>query len=273
MNLYVISESIEWLEHKTKPLFVIVALALYTWELFRLAGEINPIMELDAYLVEALAALSIPFGVILLQEILELVAKISESNLISARHQFEIVLLVIVRSFFKKFAKVSENVALGEFGTYVQESVVKILAIIALMGLIYFFRRMAESEQLQPYRGGQTTNIYKQILVVFSVLFVLGNMLFVTRSFDDSEFVKLAFTAIIIIDALFLLLAIMKENGFLTLMFESALIIALIFTRFPLFESNILSYALSVLGVAFATAALYVMYGVAKVDQKAVVAE
>ncbi len=91
MNLRIVSEWIEWLEHKTKPLFVGVALILYAISLVELASEISPITQLDEYLVGALANLSIPFGVILLQELLELVANISESNLLSARRQFEIV--------------------------------------------------------------------------------------------------------------------------------------------------------------------------------------
>ena len=103
--LHKLSEGIELLEHRSKPLFVGVALLLYVLELVSIAGSINPIAQLDAFLIEALAALAVPFGIILLQEMLELVAKISENNLLSARHQFEIVVLVIVRSFFKKFAK------------------------------------------------------------------------------------------------------------------------------------------------------------------------
>ena len=66
MNLHVVSEGIEWLEHKTKPLFVIMALVLYAWELVRISAETPPTTELDSFLTSALTALSVPFGIILL---------------------------------------------------------------------------------------------------------------------------------------------------------------------------------------------------------------
>ena len=55
------------------------------------------------------------------------------------------------------------------------------------------------------------------------------------------------------------------NSNFVILIFESSLVIALIFARFPLFTSNILAYTLSVLGVAFATATLYLMYRIGQV--------
>ncbi len=265
MTLNTIPHAIEWLEHRSKPLFVIVALGLYAWSLIQLAGEIHPVAQLDEFLVQALANLSIPFGVILLQELLELIATIPDSNLLSARRQFEIVVLVIVRSFFKKFAKVSGYVADGEFSSSVQEAVIKIIAIIVLVFLIYMFRKMASSDALKPYKAGQKTNVYKQILVLILTGFVLINMLFIQGSFDEIEFIRQIFTGIIIIDALFLIFAIMGHSEFLVLTFESSLIIALIFARFPLFTSTSLAYILSVLGVAFATGTLYLMYRVAQV--------
>ena len=265
MELKKFSEAIEWLEHKTKPIFVVVALLLYAIELVRVAQDYNPVSQLDEFLVEALAALSVPFGVILLQELLELVSNMAESNLLSARRQFEIVVLVIVRSFFKNFAKVSDYVARPEFGTPVQESVVKIVAIMALMILIFFFRRMAESEHIRNYAAGKLSNAWKQILVTILIIVVLVNMLFVNGNFEEIEFIRLIFTGVIIIDAVFLLIAILRDSRFITIVFESSLIIALIFARFPLFTTSVLSVALSVLGVAFATGALYVMYQVVEI--------
>ncbi|MFT5137133.1 MAG: hypothetical protein ACI8XV_002170 [Arenicella sp.] len=260
MDIHVVSESIEWLEHKSKPLFVVVALLLYIISLVQLAAEVSPLNQLDAYLVGALANLSIPFGIILLQELLELVASISESNLLSARRQFEIVLLVIVRSFFKKFDKVSGYVESGDFNDTVQESIIKIGAIIILMVLIFAFRYMAESQYLRNYVQGQTTNAYKQILVVALILFILGYLLFGTGSFETIKFIRLVFTGIIIIDAIFLLLAILRDSSFASMTFESSLIISLIFARFPLFASNQLSYILSIIGIALATASLFLMF-------------
>lgn len=272
MQLESVSTGLKWLEHHTKPLFVGVAIILYAISLVQLAGEINPIRELDLFLTEALGNLTIPFGVILLQEMLELVANIGESNLLSARHQFEIVVLVIVRSFFKSFSKVGDYIDRGEFGEPVQLAIVKIVAIILLMLLIYAFRRMAESQYLRNYVSGQTVNQYRQVLVVILSIFVLINMLIINQNFEDTEFIRQIFTGIIIIDAMFLILAIMKDSRFLTLAFESSLIIALIFARLPLFSSTLLSFSLSVVGVGFATAALYIMYRVANVTNMEMVA-
>ena len=187
MDIKIVSETLEWLEHRTKPLFVIVALALYAISLYRLGVEVPPMKELDAFLVGALSNLSIPFGIILLQELLELVAKTSESNLLSARHQYEIVVLVIVRSFFKKFGSVSGYVDAGEFSSTIQEAVVKIAALILLGILVSVFRHLSESQYLRNYQTGQVVNAYKQILVVILVVFVLGYMLFVQGSFDNEE--------------------------------------------------------------------------------------
>ncbi len=260
MNLKIVSESLEWLEHKTKPLFVIVALVLYAVSLYQLGLEVSPTKELDAFLIGALSNLSIPFGIILLQELLELVVKTSESNLLSARHQYEIVVLVIVRSFFKKFGSVSGYVDAGKFNDTIEEAMVKIGALILLGILVSVFRHLSRSRYLQNYVTGQVINAYKQILVVILVLFVLGYMLFIQQSFDEIDFIRLVFTGIIIIDAIFLLIAIMRDSSFETVAFESLLIISLIFARFPLFASNTLSYILSVMGVFLGTFALYLMY-------------
>lgn len=285
MQLEAVSNGLKWLEHKTKPIFVAVALILYAVSLIQLAFVVSPITQLGLYLEGALANLSIPFGIILLQEMLELIANIGDNNLLSARHQFEIVVLVIVRSFFKSFSKVSGYVSRAEFGEPVQESIVKIVAIIVLMLLIFAFRRMAESQYLRTYVSGQRANKYKQVLVVLVIFFVIINMIMVQPSaeettyigelFTDSiitEFIRQVFTGIIIIDAMFLIIAIMMDSRFLTLAFESTLIIGLIFARLPLFSSSILSYALSVIGVGFATATLYVMYRVANIEHREMVA-
>lgn len=266
MNIHMISETLEWLEEHSKPLFVIAALLLYAMSIVQLANEVSPITELNEFLIQSLANLSIPFGIILLQELLELVANISESNLLSARRQFEIVLLVIIRSFFKKFAKVNAAVDSGFFNEYVQEAVVKVLAIVALMLLIHFFRLLSESPYLERYaEQGRRSNLYKQILVVVLIVFVLINLIVVEKSFDELVFIRLVFTGLIVIEAMFLILSIWYNDSFIILIFESSLVIALIFARFPLFTPNILAYSLSVLGVAFATAILYLMYRVAQV--------
>lgn len=258
--LHKFSEGVEWVEERSKPLFVIVALLLYVVELVRLAGEYSPIQQLDAYLVQALGALSVPFGIILLQEMLELIGTIADSNLLSARRQFEIVLLVIVRSFFKKFEKVSGYVADGEFSSTVQEALVKIVAIIVFLALIFAFRRITESDLVRRNTRRSNVNLVKQALVVLLALFVLINMLVVDRAFDDGEFIKLVFTGIIIIEAIFLIIEIAGDYSFAQLAFDASLIIALIFARFPLFTSNTLSYILSTVGVTFATLALFILY-------------
>ena len=137
---------------------------------------------------------------------------------------------------------------------------IKIAALVLLGILVFIFRYLSESQYLRNYVTGQITNAYKQILVVVLVLFVLGYMLFIQQSFDEIDFIRLVFTGVIIIDAIFLLLAIMRNSSFETVAFESLLIISLIFARFPLFASNRLSYTLSVMGVALGTFALYLMY-------------
>jgi hypothetical protein len=197
----------------------------------------------------------------LLQELLELVVSISHSTLRSAQRQFEIVVLVIVRSFFKNFAKVNVKVETGAFDIPVQESVIKVLAIIAMVGLIIVFKRFSEHQTMQHYEAeGRVINLYKQSVVVAFVLLVLADLLLVANRFEELEFISLVFTGLIVIDAIFLILAILRNSHFDGLAFESSLVISLIFARFPLFTSNILSYSLSVLGVAFATASLYMLH-------------
>lgn len=260
VNFYFVAEWMEWLEHRTKPVFVFAALLLYVVEIGRISTTMNPFANLDQFLVEALGALSVPFSVILLQELLELVAVLSDSNLVSARHQFEIVLLVIVRSFFKKFDKLNGYVDAEAWNSTVQEAIIKVFAIIAIMYLLYLFRRMAESNEIKPLaNAGAVTNHAKQIFVIILAIIALFYQLTVVKQFDTIQYIRLVFTGLIVIEALFLILAIWK-NDIGRIMLESSLIIALIFARFPLFTSNRLSYGLSVLGVAFATAALGIFY-------------
>ena len=314
MNEHMLAHALEWLEHKSKPLFVVAALIAYGFEIYFLTLSISPLENLNEFLIKALVALTTPFSIILLQEILELVAKISESNLLSARHQFEIVALVIVRSFFKSFSKVNESVQKGLFSENVQEAVVKVFAILILMVLVFFFRRMANSDYLYWYsEQGKRSNLYKQALVVVLVFFALGYQIIsgpqpdshaihsidnqavastdlhvvaavdsrtepsasyadqpdiLSTYFDVFGFVSLVFTGLIVIEALFLILSILKGD-FPRLMLESGMVIALIFARFPLFVSNTLSYSLSVLGVAFATGALYLYYRISMWAQEA----
>ena len=108
-----LSDSLDWLEHKTKSFFVVVAMLLYAGSLFLLAQKVSPLSDLDTFLVKALGNLSIPFGVILLQELLELLTAIPRSTLRSTCQQFEIVALVILRSFFKDFYKLNKAVTAG----------------------------------------------------------------------------------------------------------------------------------------------------------------
>jgi hypothetical protein len=261
MLLRLLPEKLEWLEVKTKPLFVGMALLLYAISLIDLMTRTNPSTNPEKFLVDALANLSIPFGVILLQELLELVANISHSTLKSARRQFEIVVLVIVRSFFKNFAKVNEKVESGIFGEPIQEAVVKVIAIVIIVALIMYFKHLAESKEMQSYtEEGHSLNLWKQLMVVILVILVFLDMLLVGKSFDEIVFIRLVFTGLIVIDAIFLLIAILKDSHFDNLAFESGLVISLIFARFPLFTSNILSYSLSILGVVFAVASLYLVY-------------
>ncbi len=264
MNEHSLAHALEWIEEKSKPLFVAAALLLYLAAIVRIAGDINPFEHLNDFLIEALAALSIPFGVILLQELLELVAYLSDSNLVSARRQFEIVLLVIIRSFFKSFAKVNNYVGDGQLGDPVKEAIVKVIVIVLLVGMMHFFRRWSESKYLSWYAGqGKRKNLVKQLLVVILILFVLVYQLFFERIFEEGEFIQLVFTGMIIIEALFLIWSILDGN-FGMLVLESSLVIALIFARFPLFASNLISYSLSALGVAFATAELFLFYRISR---------
>ncbi len=269
MNIHTLAEGLEWLEHKTKPLFVGAALLAYAVSLVVLATQINPVTHLEDYLVGALGNLAIPFGIILLQEMLELITSISDSTLVSARRQFEIVVLVLVRSFFKKFDKVNEMVIAGEFGSYVREATVKVVAIVIIVALILYFRNLARTHSMRDYaQEGLKANLWKQLLAVILSVVVLLDMILIMSEFDEIVFIRIVFTGLIIIDAIFLILAILKDSSFSSLAFESGLVIGLIFARFPLFSSNTLSYALSIVGVAFATLSLYLLYLARRPEKK-----
>lgn len=257
IDLEKFTEFLEKMEDFTRPLFVAAAIILYIWSIFQLVQEVNPATELELFLVRLLTNLSIPFGVILLQEMFELVISISHSTLDSARRQFEVVVLVIVRSFFKSFDKVNDKVSVGALAEPVQEALVKVIAITVIVGLILIFRWLTDRERIREYaNAGKRQNAWKQVVVVIMAILLLVDLLLIQRRFDELQYIQLVFTGLIVIDAMFLIVAILRNIGFDGLIFESGLVIALIFARFPLFTSNSLSYALSAVGVAFATVLL-----------------
>jgi len=211
MKLNWLAEKLEWIEEKSKPLFVVMALLLYGYSLVQLMLEIDLGTDLSRFLVEALANLSIPFTVILLHGLLELIASISHSNLRSAQRQFEIVLLVVVRSFFVDFAEVNTVVGESLFAEPVQKAVVKVLAIVMMTALIIYFKRWSEDRTLDQYIDkGRRLNHYKQLAVVALVLIILFNMLEVNHFFNNITFISLIFTGLIVIDAVFLILSIFR---------------------------------------------------------------
>ncbi|HSH01549.1 MAG TPA: hypothetical protein VLL52_03450 [Anaerolineae bacterium] len=257
-----LSEQLEWIEEESKPFFLMVALGWYFFSLYQLMFEVNPVQDLNGFLVGALSNLSIPFGVILMQEVLELIASISHSTLLSARRQFEIVILVLIRSFFKSFAKVNEYVSLGEFSPVVQASVIKVLAIIVMTALLIIFRKIASEAILKSYvTEGRLRNEYKQLSVLLMVIVVfILYLIDVGRGFDNLTFISLIFTGLIVIDAVFLIVFNFRDTNFDGLLFESSLVISLIFARFPLFSTERLAYWLSIIGVSFATLSLYLLW-------------
>ncbi|MBT7303510.1 MAG: ATP-binding protein [Victivallales bacterium] len=254
------------IEHRAKPWFVGAALLSYGVALVHLAGEVDPVADLDEFLVKALAALVVPFGIILLQELFELLASISESTLKATRQQFEIVVLVLVRSFFKDFYKLNKAVSAGTFSEPVQKALVKVAAILVMAVLIMVFRRLSEKAGVERYDAGRRgANLWKQgvvILLVAGVLTKFG----VDRTFNTMDFIILVFTGMIVVDAVFFLLTILRGHEFEGLMFDGGLVVALILARFPLFAANIPAYALSVVGVGFATACLYLFVRSAESD-------
>ncbi len=252
-----ISNGLKWLEEKTKWLFVAAAFLLYAGSLVVLAHKVSPLVDLNLFLVKALSNLSFPFGVILLQELLELLTAISRSTLHSTCQQFEIVALVILRSFFKDFYKLNDAVAQNVFSEPIQAALVKIVAIIAITVLIFIFKRL--SQQAGNERRGAThkvVNLLKQACTLVLCSVVLVYMLGVQQKFGIMPFICLVFTGMIVLDAVFFIWSIGRSHEFDMLMFDGGLVVSLVLARFPLFAANKLSYALAIVGVGFATAAL-----------------
>jgi serine/threonine-protein kinase RsbW/sigma-B regulation protein RsbU (phosphoserine phosphatase) len=245
------------IEEKTKSLFVAVAIVLYVGSLVLLARKVNPLTDFDGFLVKALANLSIPFGVILLQELLELLTTIPTSALRSAAQQFEIVALVILRSFFKDFYKLNKAVALGEFSEPVQIAVVKIASLVLITILIITFNRLSARAGVERRHVGRANaNLLRQFVVFLLCALVAVYMVVVERSFDVMTFISIVFTGMIVLDAVFFLWMIPQNHEFDSLIFDGNLVVSLIFARFPLFAANLVTYPLAVIGVALATGGL-----------------
>lgn len=250
-----VNDSLVFFETKTKLLFSGAALLLYFISLVQLVLE-HP-LTLNAFLVDALGKLIIPFSIILLQELLELITFISGNTLKSAQQQFQIVALVLLRSFFKDFAKLNEEVALGLFDEPVQKAIVKLLAIICMTALIMWFQRLSRKPQMQSYsQEKHKVNLYKEMVVIALIVFVLIDLIAFEPPFSVMYLISLVFTGMIVIDAAFFIHSISKGHKFSRLVFEGGMVISLVFARFALFANNILAYSLSVLGVAFATVSL-----------------
>ena len=251
-----VNDGLVFFEAKTKLLFSGVALLLYFISLVGLILKHPP--SLDKFLVDALGLLLLPFSIILLQELLELITFISGNTLKSTTQQFQIVALVLLRSFFKHFADLNKQVEDGLFGEHVQNAVVKLLAIVCMTALIMWFQRLSRKPQMLSYSEEvHTVNLYKEMGVIALIVFVLVDLIaFEHRSFEVMDFIRLVFTGMIVIDAVFFIHSISKGHKFRRLVFEGGMVISLVFARFALFADNILAYSLSVLGVAFATVLL-----------------
>jgi anti-sigma regulatory factor (Ser/Thr protein kinase) len=246
--------------HKVSPWFVYAALVSYPVALFFVAKKVNPIDDTATFLIKALGALAVPFGIILLQEMVELLASISDSTLRSTRQQFQIVILVLLRSFFKDFDKLNKSVLAGDWSDSTTKAVVKVIAILVMMGLMIWFKRMSNKagvERLDALR--HTSNLYKGIVMVGLSALVLVDMLAIDQTFDVLQYISLVFIGMIVVDAIFLLASFLQGHRFDDLMFDGGIVVSLIFARFPLYASNTLSVSLSIIGVAFATLCLYML--------------
>jgi anti-sigma regulatory factor (Ser/Thr protein kinase) len=252
-----LSRRLEKVEEKTKPVFVAVAIILYAGSLALLARKVNPLTDLDEFLVKALANLSIPFGIILLQELFELITAIPRSTLRSASQQFEIVALVILRSFFKDFYKLNKAVAVGEFSEPVQVALVKILSLVLITVLIITFNRLSERAGVERRNTGRlSANHFRQIVVILLCIASATYMVTVRHSFDVMTFISIVFTGMIVLDAVFFLWMIPQNHEFDSLMFDGILVVGLIFARFPLFAVNLITFPMAVIGVVLATGGL-----------------
>ena len=235
-----------------------LALLLYITYLILLTREINPRDDFSGFMVKALVLLSVPFSVILLQELLELITIISGSTLRSTAQQFQIVVLVLVRSFFKDFGQLNSDVSEGVFGESVQKAVIKLIAIVVMTTLMIFFRQLSRNQAVKKYsEDGLRVNLYKEMSVILLVGIVLLDLIAVERSFLIMEFIRLVFTGMIIVDSAFFIISIAGGHEFNKLMLEGGTVIGLIFARFALFANNALAYVLSTLGIAFATSLLF----------------
>jgi hypothetical protein len=271
-----ISKPFQWFDEKlvkfqdkAKPFFSGAALILYIASLVGFLYKAEGPITFNAFLIQALVSLSIPFGVILLQELLELITFISDSSLRATQRQFQIVVLVLLRSFFKDFSKLNIKVTAGVFAEPVQNAVVKLFAVAFMIALIVCFRRLSKNPVIQRYgEKERTINLYKEMMAIV----LLGVSLFVVIT-DKSWFsatalmnadsvtalITLVFTGMIIVDAIFFIVSIARGHEFNRLAFEASIVISLIFARFAIFANNILGYSLSTLGVAFATGSLFLL--------------
>jgi serine/threonine-protein kinase RsbW len=256
--LYRITHGLEKIEEKTKYLFITIAILLYTVSLVQLAQKVSPLTSLDEFLVKALANLSIPFGVILLQEFFELINTIPKSALQSACQQFELIALVILRSFFKEFYKLNKAVTAGEFSDPVKLAIVKVVSLAVITVLIIIFKRLSERAGLERQSAKQVRiNHLKQFSVIILCLASLVYMLYFKQSFYIITFLSIVFTGLIVLDALFFMIMIPQNDEFDNLMYDGTLVISLIFARFPLFAVNIVAFPMAMIGVALATGGLY----------------
>ena len=139
----------------------------------------------------------------------------------------------------------------------VQSALVKVIAILSITLLIFIFKRLSQKAGIER-RGASRrgANLWKQAVTVALCFVVLLYMLLSLRTFNIMAFISLVFTGMIVVDGVFFLWSIGRSHEFDMLMFEGGLVVSLILARFPLFAANKLSYAVAIVGVGFATAAL-----------------
>ena len=262
-----ISKPFQWFDEKlvkfqdkAKPFFSGAALILYIASLVGFLYKAEGPITFNVFLIQALVSLSIPFGVILLQELLELITFISDSSLRATQRQFQIVVLVLLRSFFKDFSKLNIKVTAGVFAEPVQNAVVKLFAVAFMIALIVCFRRLSKNPVIQRYGNkDRTINLYKEMMAIVLLGFSLYVVITGESQFSVTALITLVFTGMIIVDAIFFIISIARGHEFNRLAFEASIVISLIFARFAIFANNILGYSLSTLGVAFATGSLFLL--------------
>lgn len=252
------SNRLEKAEGTTKVFFVAIAIFSYVGSLILLVRDINPLANLDEFLVKALANLSIPFSIILLQELVELIISIPRSALRSTCQQFELVALVILRSFFREFSTLNEAVADGAFSAPVQLAIVKIISLALITVLIVVFTRLIRRAGVESRNAGQSdANLIRQCVVIGLCIATVIYLALYQHSFSIMTFIRVVFTGMIILDAIFFLWMMSRNHEFDSLMFDGILVVSLIFARFPLFAVNLLVYPMAVIGVLLATGGLY----------------